>query len=73
MKLNEASWDRIERVVLGVALISGGLVAVGGTAGYTMAAVGLIAPLIAGLVSWCPNYAIFRTGTKTDGSVEAAA
>jgi hypothetical protein len=72
MKLNEASWDRIERVVLGVALISGGLVAVGETAGYAMAAVGLI-PLIAGHVNWCPNYAIFRSGTKTDGSVEATA
>lgn len=31
MKLNEASWDRIARVVLGVALIISGLAAVGGS------------------------------------------
>ena len=31
MKLNETSWDRIARVVLGVALIIRGLAAVGGS------------------------------------------
>jgi len=72
MKLNEASWDRIARVVLGVALILGGLLAVGGTGGYIMAGIGLI-PLITGLMGWCPIYAIFRTGTKKDESVNAAA
>jgi hypothetical protein len=40
MKGNEASWDRIARVVLGVALIIGGLVGVKGTGGYIMAGVG---------------------------------
>jgi hypothetical protein len=72
MKLDEASWDRIARVVLGVALIIGGLVAVRGTGGYIMAAIGLI-PLITGLMGWCPIYAIFRTGTKKDEPVRAAA
>jgi hypothetical protein len=72
MKLDEASWDRIARVVLGVALIIGGLVAVRGTGGYIMAAIGLI-PLISGLMGWCPIYAIFRTGTKKDEPVRAAA
>ncbi len=65
MKGNEASWDRIARVVLGVALIIGGIAAVGGTGGYIMAAVGLI-PLVTGLVGWCPIYSILRTGTKAD-------
>jgi hypothetical protein len=72
MKLNEASWDRIARVALGVALIIGGLAAVGGTGGYVMAAIGLI-PLVTGLISWCPIYSIFKTGTKHDESANAAA
>jgi hypothetical protein len=71
MKLNEASWDRIARVVLGVALILGGLLTVGGTGGYIMAGIGLV-PLITGLMGWCLIYAIFRTGTKSDESVNAA-
>ena len=70
MKGNQASWDRIARVGLGVALIVGGLAAVGGTGGYVMAGVGLI-PLVTGLVGWCPIYAVFKTGTKDD--VNAAA
>lgn len=65
MKPNEASWDRIARVVLGVALIIGGLVVVKGTGGYIMAAIGLI-PLVTGMVGWCPIYSIFRIGTKDD-------
>lgn len=63
MKRNEASWDRIARVILGIALIVGGLTAVGGTTGYVLAAVGLV-PLITGLMGWCPVYAIFRIGTR---------
>ncbi len=72
MKQNEASWERIARVVLGIALIIGGLTAVSGTGGYIMAAVGLI-PLITGLMGWCPIYAIFKTGTHKDEATKAAA
>jgi hypothetical protein len=71
MKLNEASWDRIARVVIGVALIIGGLVAVTGTAGYIMAAVGLV-PLVTGTVGWCPNYSIFGIATADETSKIAA-
>jgi hypothetical protein len=71
MKANEASWDRIARVVLGVALIIGGLVAVKGTGGYIMAAVGLI-PLVTGMIGWCPIYSIFKIGTKDDAARIAA-
>ena len=71
MKGNEASWDRIARVALGVALIIGGLVAIGGTGGYILAAVGMI-PLVTGLVGWCPIYSILRIGTKTDDAKIAA-
>ncbi len=69
MKRNEASWDRIARVILGIGLIVGGLTAVGGTTGTIMAAVGLV-PLATGLMGWCPVYSIFKIGTsKDDASV----
>ena len=63
MKLNEASWDRIARVIGGVALIGGGLLAVTGGWGWALAAVGLVL-VVTGIVGWCPIYATFRTGTK---------
>lgn len=63
MKANEASWDRLVRVVLGIVLIGVGLLAVGGGWGWVMAAVGLI-PLVTGLVGWCPIYSVIGRGTK---------
>jgi hypothetical protein len=65
MKDNEASWDRIARVGLGIALIGIGLVAVGGWGGWALAAVGLV-PLITGTVGWCPIYSIIGRGTKSE-------
>ncbi len=67
MKANESSWDRIARVVLGIALIVAGLAAVGGTWGYVLAAVGLI-PLITGIIGWCPIYSALNIGTKDDAA-----
>ena len=61
---NEASWDRIARVVLGVVLIYVGFSStVSGGLGIFLGIVGFV-PLITGLVGWCPIYAItkFRTG-----------
>jgi hypothetical protein len=72
MKANEASWDRIVRVVLGVALVGVGLLAVGGGWGWVLAAVGLI-PLVTGLVGWCPIYSLIGKGTKTDDKSGVAA
>ena len=43
---------RAVRIVGGVALIAGGLLAVGGTAGYVVAAIGLV-PLLAGTFDVC--------------------
>ena len=65
MKFNEASWDRIGRVILGVALIGIGVLAVGGGWGLAIAAIGLV-PLVTGLVGWCPIYAIVGRGTKAE-------
>ena len=69
MKLNEASWDRIARVMLGVALIGGGLIAVTGGWGWALAAVGLLL-VVTGIVGWCPIYATFRIGTKKSETTE---
>ena len=64
LKLNEASWDRITRVVLGIVLLAlGWLNVVTGGWGVFLKVIGFI-PLITGLVGWCPIYAILKTGTK---------
>jgi hypothetical protein len=49
---------RIVRLVAGVALIGGGLLAVGGPAGIIMAAIGLV-PLLAGAFDLCVFSALF--------------
>lgn len=62
--VNEAGWDRIARVVLGVLLLAlgwGGLV--DGTLGTVFKYLGFV-PLATGLAGWCPLYAIFRYRTK---------
>jgi hypothetical protein len=70
--MNEASWDRVARVGIGVALLvlsatvfSGVWVAVG-------VGVGLILT-VTGAVGWCPIYAVLRTGTRADRSSQASA
>jgi hypothetical protein len=68
MKNNEASWDRIGRVILGVGLIGNGMLGVGGAWGWVMAAVGLV-PLTTGLFGFCPIYSIIGRVTKSDESV----
>ena len=49
---------RIGRVIAGLALIVGGLVALGGTAGIVLAAIGLV-PLLAGAFDVCIFSALF--------------
>ena len=53
-----SSTGRALRIVAGVALIGVGLLLVGGTTGYVIAAVGLI-PLLAGLFDVCLLAALF--------------
>jgi hypothetical protein len=62
--VNEAGWDRIVRILLGILLLYlgfGGVVT--GVLGTVLIIVGLIL-LVTGLVGWCPLYALFRTRTK---------
>ena len=64
MMVNQANWERIVRVLLGVVLLYagfGGLVT--GTWGIVAEVVGAIA-LLTGLSGWCPIYALLKTGTK---------
>jgi hypothetical protein len=61
--VNEAGWDRIARVVVGVALFAVGFGVVGGTGGTVLGIVGLI-PLVTGLVGYCPIYGVLNVRTN---------
>lgn len=64
--MNEASWDRILRVGIGIALIAVGFSgAVEGGLGTFLGVLGFV-PLITGLLGWCPLYAIFRFRTNRE-------
>ena len=66
--INEANWDRIARVALGVGLLYlgfGGVVT--GGWGTALKIIGFI-PLLTGLVGWCPLYAAFRFRTNRAGT-----
>ncbi len=64
MTVNEAGWDRVVRVILGVVLLALYFMgSVSGTAGLVALIVGLIA-LITGLVGFCPLYKVVGFSTK---------
>jgi hypothetical protein len=66
--MNEASWDRILRVGVGIALIAVGFSgAVEGGLGTFLGVFGFV-PLITGLLGWCPLYAIFRFRTNRESA-----
>jgi hypothetical protein len=62
LKINEAGWDRIVRVVLGIIMLYLGWAVFAGGLGLAFKIIGLI-PLLTGLVGWCPLYALFKFGT----------
>lgn len=60
---NEAPWDRIARVVIGIVLLYLGWAdIVTGGWGTFLKFFGFV-PLATGLVGWCPLYALFRYRT----------
>jgi hypothetical protein len=64
MQVNEASWDRIVRVVVGLVLLYlgwGGVVA--GTLGTVCKWLGFV-PLLTGIIGYCPAYTLFGSKTK---------
>ena len=63
-KVNEAGWDRIARIVLGLALLGLGLTGViPGVLGIVAGIAGLVF-VATGLIGWCPLYAPFGFSTK---------
>jgi len=63
-QVNEAGWDRVVRVVLGVVLLVlgwGGIIT--GGWGLAFKIIGFV-PLLTGLVGWCPLYSLFKFATK---------
>jgi len=62
--INEAGWDRIVRVVLGIALLYLGWTGVvAGGWGTFLKIIGFV-PLLTGLIGFCPLYAIFKFRTN---------
>ncbi|KPL84255.1 membrane protein [Thermanaerothrix daxensis] len=64
MRVNEAGWDRVLRVVLGIVLLVlgwGGIVS--GGWGTVFKILGFV-PLLTGLVGWCPLYALLKVRTN---------
>jgi hypothetical protein len=71
--VNEAAWDRVARVALGVVVLYlGWAEVVTGGWGTALKVIGFI-PLVTGIMGWCPLYALFRfrTNSETAGRVEA--
>jgi hypothetical protein len=64
VKVNEAKWDRIVRVILGIALLVLGLSgAVAGGFGIVLDIVGVIL-IVTGVVGVCPLYLLFKFSTN---------
>ncbi len=63
LSINEAGWDRVLRVLLGVVLLYlGWSGAVGGTLGWIFKFGGFV-PLVTGIVGWCALYAVLGVTT----------
>lgn len=61
--INEATWDRVLRIILGTALLLLGWTGVvGGAVGVLFKIVGFV-PLLTGIVGWCPAYTAFGVST----------
>lgn len=67
--VNEAGWERVARVALGIVLLVVGFAVLEGTAGTVVGVLGFV-PLLTGLSGWCPLYALFgvRTNNGRAGS-----
>lgn len=64
LKINQASWDRIVRVVLGLLLlVLGWTGVVSGVWGEIFKWLGFV-PLITGLLGFCPIYALLNLRTN---------
>jgi hypothetical protein len=62
MKVNEATWERAARVVLGIVLLIVGFAVIGGTGGVILGIIGFV-PLLTGLTGFCPLYKVLGFST----------
>ncbi len=69
--VNEAGWDRLARVVLGVVLLIVGFGLMEAPAGIVVGVVAFV-PLLTGLVGWCPLYSVFGFRTNKAPTETAA-
>lgn len=65
--VNEAGWERVARIVLGVVLLIVGFGVMDGTAGLIVGIVAFV-PLLTGLSGWCPLYSLFGFRTNKNPS-----
>ena len=66
--VNEAGWDRIVRVLIGIVILYLGWAGVvGGGWGVFFKIIGFL-PLITGLVGWCPLYSLLKIRTNKAGA-----
>jgi hypothetical protein len=64
MQANEASADRIIRIIVGLVLLYLGWAGVvTGGLGVFLKIIGFV-PLLTGIVGWCPLYTLLRVSTK---------
>lgn len=63
MKINESSWDRGARILVGLTLMMVGFGLVGNTAGTVLGVLGLV-PLVTGLLGYCPLYGLLGIDTS---------
>jgi len=62
--INEAGWERVARVILGIVLLYLGWAGVvSGTIGTAFKILGFL-PLITGFVGWCPAYSLLGIRTN---------
>lgn len=68
MKVNEASWDRIARVVLGAVLLFLGFGStISGALGVIVGIFGVVL-VVTGLVGFCPLYTLFKIDTNKNAT-----
>ncbi|NPA31461.1 MAG: DUF2892 domain-containing protein [Chloroflexi bacterium] len=60
MTVNEAGWDRVIRIVLGIVLLA---LYFTGSAGILALIIGVVA-LVTGLIGYCPLYKVIGFSTK---------
>jgi hypothetical protein len=70
LAINEGTWDRALRIMVGLVLLYLGLGGVVTGAAGTALAILAVLPLLTGVIGWCPLYALLgisTSGRKTGG------